>query len=80
MGDEVGIRPVIIRGEELKQKGFGGTARESLLFHLILHSVRFICVIIFFILFFYVPVFSALNSLVQKLNQIFFYFKDFTCS
>lgn len=25
MGTELGITPVIIRGEELKQKGFGGT-------------------------------------------------------
>lgn len=25
MGAELGITPVIIRGEELKQKGFGGT-------------------------------------------------------
>lgn len=24
MGNELGITPVIIRGEELKQKGFGG--------------------------------------------------------
>lgn len=25
MGTELGITPVIIRGEELKQRGFGGT-------------------------------------------------------
>lgn len=34
MGTELGITPVIIRGEELKQKGFGGTV-----------SVQFSCLL-----------------------------------
>lgn len=30
VGAELGITPVIIRGEELKQKGFGGTVTASM--------------------------------------------------
>lgn len=35
MGAELGITPVIIRGEELKQKGFGGTVTVDIYVKLI---------------------------------------------
>lgn len=34
MGSELGITPVIIRGEELKQRGFGGMSHHLLLWQL----------------------------------------------
>lgn len=32
MGTELGITPVIIQGEELKQRGFGGTMSVDYIF------------------------------------------------
>lgn len=44
MGTELGITPVIIRGEELKQKGFGGTFAGDIYRRLNhLYSVQALC-------------------------------------